>query len=201
MDEVGRRFTPARCATPTRPRLRMALKPVFCRNPLRPDGVGLRRRRPRHARAARHRHHPNPVRSFRRADEPRHRSRVMHRLKSWRALLVREFIEHRIAFLYFPLGILGLFALSTASGLAYQPLPPCAPIPGGRCRSKLFELGYIASFALWFAYRRSRCSSISATPSAPTGATMRCCSGSRCRSAISRSWLDKFLAGVTLFPP
>ena len=41
----------------------------------------------------------------------------MQMLKSWRALLVREYLEHRMAFVYFPLGILVLFALSAASGL------------------------------------------------------------------------------------
>ena len=38
----------------------------------------------------------------------------MNTLKSWRALLVREYLEHRIAFLYFPAGILIVLTLSAA---------------------------------------------------------------------------------------
>jgi ABC-2 type transport system permease protein len=75
----------------------------------------------------------------------------MHFFRSWRALLVREFIEHRIPFLYFPVGILTLFVLSTGSGLAYnrfrfpEELHLGAPL-------KLFEVGYLVQIALWLAY-------------------------------------------------
>ena len=75
----------------------------------------------------------------------------MHTLKSWAALVRREFIEHRIPFLYFPLGILGLFALSTASGLAYNRFRLPTEFQVG-APLKLFEIGYIAIIALWIAY-------------------------------------------------
>ena len=40
----------------------------------------------------------------------------MRSIRSWWALVFREFIEHRIPFFYFPLGILALFTLSSGSG-------------------------------------------------------------------------------------
>ena len=75
----------------------------------------------------------------------------MHILRSWGALMRREFIEHRIPFLYFPLGILGLFALSTASGLAYNRFRLPHEFQIG-APLKLFEIGYIAIIGLWVAY-------------------------------------------------
>jgi ABC-2 type transport system permease protein len=75
----------------------------------------------------------------------------MNQLKSWRALLGREYLEHRIAFLYFPAGILALLTLSAISGLftnrvrlAFAPFAPSA--------IKLFEIGDLLLLALWFAY-------------------------------------------------
>lgn len=72
-------------------------------------------------------------------------------LKSWRALLVREYLEHRIAFLYFPLGIVVLLALSAASALGFNKIKFMHDfaVPSGL---KVFELGYLVLFALWFAY-------------------------------------------------
>lgn len=75
----------------------------------------------------------------------------MSTLRSWRALLVREYLEHRIAFLYFPLGIMGLLVLSGASafGLNRIKLTHEFVIPSGL---KVFEIGYLGLFALWIAY-------------------------------------------------
>jgi len=75
----------------------------------------------------------------------------MYVLKSWRALLVREYLEHRMAFLYFPLGILGLLTLSAASGFAVNRVHFIQNFDFGRTL-KLFELGYIVLIALWIAY-------------------------------------------------
>src|SRR3569623_492216 len=75
----------------------------------------------------------------------------MYLLKSWRALLVREYLEHRMAFLYFPLGILGLLALSAASGFAVNRSHFIDKIEFA-FTWKLFELGYLIVLALWIAY-------------------------------------------------
>jgi len=74
----------------------------------------------------------------------------MHFLRSWRALLVREYIEHRIAFFYVPVGILALLSLSAISTLVFRHLPSFeGPLPYSL---KLFELGYLVVLALWLAY-------------------------------------------------
>src|SRR5690606_36017498 len=106
---------------------------------------------PRRAGAARHRHHPHPVRSFRRADEPRQRSRPMTALTSWRALLVREYLEHRVAFLWAPLGILVLLALSGAPALSFNRFGMLDEfaLPAA---DKVFEVGYLVLLLLWLAY-------------------------------------------------
>jgi ABC-2 type transport system permease protein len=75
----------------------------------------------------------------------------MGTLKSWRALVVREYLEHRIPFLYFPLGILGLFALSAASSLTLNRFHFIHEFQFGNTL-KLFELGYLILIALWLAY-------------------------------------------------
>ena len=72
-------------------------------------------------------------------------------LRSWRALVVREYLEHRIPFLYFPLGILGLFVLSAASGLSLNRFRFAHQFEFGSAL-KLFELGYLILIALWLAY-------------------------------------------------
>src|SRR3569623_776717 len=75
----------------------------------------------------------------------------MYLLKSWRALLVREYLEHRMAFLYFPLGILGLLAISAASCFLVNRTHFIQNIDIGRTW-KLFEIGYLVVIALWIAY-------------------------------------------------
>lgn len=75
----------------------------------------------------------------------------MRALRSWWALLVREFIEHRIAFFYFPAGILALLTLSAVSGL-FTSRVRLAFVPFAPNALKLFELGDLLLLALWYAY-------------------------------------------------
>jgi ABC-2 type transport system permease protein len=75
----------------------------------------------------------------------------MYLLRSWRALVVREYLEHRVPFLYFPLGILGLFALSALGGASFNRVRVLDGIAIGHTL-KLFELGYLVLFAVWLAY-------------------------------------------------
>jgi ABC-2 type transport system permease protein len=75
----------------------------------------------------------------------------MNTLKSWRALFVREYLEHRIAFFWFPLGIVALLALSGISALSLNRLKSIDGfvMPDAL---KVFELGYLVLLALWLAY-------------------------------------------------
>ncbi|HVY50689.1 MAG TPA: ABC-2 transporter permease [Devosia sp.] len=75
----------------------------------------------------------------------------MNALKSWRALIVREFLEHRIPFLYFPLGILGLFTLSALGSASFNRVRILDTVAIGHTL-KIFELGYLVVFAVWLAY-------------------------------------------------
>lgn len=75
----------------------------------------------------------------------------MRWLRTWRALLVREYLEHRIAFLYFPAGILLLLTLSSLSGLFTNRVRlTLLPLAGNAV--KLFEIGDLLIMALWYAY-------------------------------------------------
>ena len=71
--------------------------------------------------------------------------------RSWRALVVREYLEHRIPVLYFPLGILGLFTLAAVTGVLFNKLHLAADFAIGNTL-KIFELGYLVLMALWFVY-------------------------------------------------
>ncbi|MEP7241046.1 MAG: hypothetical protein ABI697_09190 [Devosia sp.] len=75
----------------------------------------------------------------------------MMMLRSWGALLRREYLEHRVAFLYFPLGVMGILLLAALSGLGINRVKVVVgmTLPAGL---KLFELGYIALVGLWFSY-------------------------------------------------
>jgi ABC-2 type transport system permease protein len=75
----------------------------------------------------------------------------MRSLKSWWALIDREYLEHRVPFLYFPLGILALFAISAASSLTFNRFRLAGGFQFGGTL-KIFELGYIIVIALWLAY-------------------------------------------------
>jgi ABC-2 type transport system permease protein len=77
----------------------------------------------------------------------------MNTLKSWTALINREYLEHRMSFVYFPVGILVLLALSAASALIFNRGPIDIPLDAGTpSMLKLFELGYLILAALWLAY-------------------------------------------------
>jgi ABC-2 type transport system permease protein len=72
-------------------------------------------------------------------------------MRSWWALMVREYLEHRAPFLYVPAGIVALMVLSATASLGFNRvqvlmgnLTPTA--------IKVFEIGYFALLALWFAY-------------------------------------------------
>ena len=80
----------------------------------------------------------------------------MRSIRSWWALVFREFIEHRIPFFYFPLGILALFTLSSLSGIAVNHVHLANGFQFGN-GLKLFELGYILLLALWLAYTGIAC--------------------------------------------
>jgi ABC-2 type transport system permease protein len=72
-------------------------------------------------------------------------------IRSWRALLVREYLEHRIAFLYFPAGILLLLTISSLSGLFTNRVRlTLLPLAGNAL--KLFEIADLMILALWYAY-------------------------------------------------
>ena len=47
----------------------------------------------------------------------------MTAFSSWRALFVREYLEHRVAFQWAPLGILTLLAISGLSAITLRPRP------------------------------------------------------------------------------
>ncbi len=72
-------------------------------------------------------------------------------LTSWRALLVREYLEHRISFLWAPLGILALLVLAGVSALSFNRVGAVASfaVPDAL---KVFELGYLMLLVLWLAY-------------------------------------------------
>ena len=75
----------------------------------------------------------------------------MHTLRSWWALFVREYLEHRIAFLWFPLGVVALLALSGISALSLRRIESIDGfiLPEAL---KVFEIGYLVLLVLWLAY-------------------------------------------------
>lgn len=75
----------------------------------------------------------------------------MNQLRSWRALLVREFLEHRVSFLWAPLGILVLLALAGISSLSLNRFATVAEmfVPYSL---KLFEIGFLLVLAMWLFY-------------------------------------------------
>ncbi len=72
-------------------------------------------------------------------------------MKSWIALVKRELLEHRGAFVYFPLGVLALFALAvlSAHGLGRLHVPFETGMPS---TAKLYEIGCYLAAAFWWAY-------------------------------------------------
>ena len=72
-------------------------------------------------------------------------------MKAITALIRREYLEHRGAFLYAPLVILGLFALVMVSAIGFDKVGP-RDFPMSVSSIKLFEMAYLFTSALWFAY-------------------------------------------------
>ena len=72
-------------------------------------------------------------------------------LRSWRALFVKEFIEHRMSFQWVPLGILALLTLAGLSALTLHRVELVGDLPFLDA-GKIFELGYLVLLALWLAY-------------------------------------------------
>jgi ABC-2 type transport system permease protein len=75
----------------------------------------------------------------------------MQLLRSWRALLVREYLEHRMSFIWVPLGILVLLTVAAVSALSFNRAPvfEAEILPYSL---KLFEMGYLLLLAIWLAY-------------------------------------------------
>lgn len=71
-------------------------------------------------------------------------------MKSMIALIQREYLEHRGAFLYAPVVILGLLTLVLVGALGMERLRVPAAVATNSAR--LFELGFLAMAALWFVY-------------------------------------------------
>lgn len=72
-------------------------------------------------------------------------------MKAITALIQREYLEHRGAFLYAPLVILGLFALVMVSAIGFDKVGPRG-FAMGLSSLKLFEIAYLFTSALWFLY-------------------------------------------------
>ena len=70
---------------------------------------------------------------------------------SWRALFVREYLEHRVSFQWAPLGILVMLAVSGASAIGFRRIQGLEAFPFFSA-GKLFELGYLGLLVLWLAY-------------------------------------------------
>lgn len=75
----------------------------------------------------------------------------MTALSSWRALFVREYLEHRMAFLWAPIGIVGLLTLAALSAIGLKRIQIFDEVPFFAAL-KVFELGYLVLLALWLAY-------------------------------------------------
>lgn len=70
---------------------------------------------------------------------------------SWRALFVREYLEHRVAFQWVPIGILALLAISGLSAITLRRVEGLEDFPFLSV-VKIYELGSLVLFALWLAY-------------------------------------------------
>jgi ABC-2 type transport system permease protein len=72
-------------------------------------------------------------------------------LRAWRGLFVREYLEHRMAFVWFPVGILVLLGLGALSGLFTNRFRFDTDLHIGNA-IKIFEIGYLVLIAIWLAY-------------------------------------------------
>lgn len=75
----------------------------------------------------------------------------MTTFSSWRALFVREYLEHRMAFLWAPVGIVGLLALAALSAIGLNRIKVFDEF-SFISALKVYELGYLVLLALWLAY-------------------------------------------------
>jgi ABC-2 type transport system permease protein len=75
----------------------------------------------------------------------------MTAFSSWRALFVREYLEHRMAFQWAPIGILVLLAISGLSAIGLHRIKGIEEFPF-LSAMKIYELGYLVLLALWLAY-------------------------------------------------
>jgi ABC-2 type transport system permease protein len=75
----------------------------------------------------------------------------MTMLSSWRALFVREYLEHRVAFQWVPVGILVLLTISGLSAITLRRVEGLEEFPF-LSALKIYELGSLVLFALWLAY-------------------------------------------------
>ena len=72
----------------------------------------------------------------------------MTAFSSWRALFVREYLEHRMAFQWAPIGIVTLLALAGLSSITLRRIDGFEKFPF-LSALKIYELGYIVLHALW----------------------------------------------------
>jgi ABC-2 type transport system permease protein len=72
-------------------------------------------------------------------------------MKSYLALIKREFLEHRAAFLYAPAAILSILALMLLSGISVGRFAAASDF-GIVSGAKAFEFGFLILSALWFVY-------------------------------------------------
>jgi ABC-2 type transport system permease protein len=72
-------------------------------------------------------------------------------MRSWAALLKREYLEHRGAFVWFPRGILVLLTVSGFAALIQKRVQPGFNVPPD-ASLKLFELGYVLAAWVWSVY-------------------------------------------------
>jgi ABC-2 type transport system permease protein len=75
----------------------------------------------------------------------------MTSFSSWRALFVREYLEHRMAFQWAPIGILTLLGISALSAIGFNRMQGLEEFPF-LSGAKIYELGYLVLLALWLAY-------------------------------------------------
>ena len=72
-------------------------------------------------------------------------------MKAMVALIKREYLEHRGAFLYAPLTLLTIFTLAIAAALAFNKIRLPYEV-GAPSALKFYELAFAATSALWFVY-------------------------------------------------
>lgn len=72
-------------------------------------------------------------------------------MKSWIALIKREYLEHRGAFVYFPLGILALFTLAALSALSLNRIH--LPVNfATESALKFYDVAYFGVTGFWWLY-------------------------------------------------